>query len=89
MDKKDILGKIASIFSEVLSREVSVNEFDSNFGLLESLHMDSLIALQIIVKIEQQFGVVIEDDDKALEMLNHIDQIVEYIAVGMERMRSL
>ncbi|MNP84269.1 acyl carrier protein [compost metagenome] len=50
--------------------------------------MDSLIALQIIVKIEQQLGIVIEDDDLALELLNDTGKLTAYIEGQSERVSS-
>ncbi|MEK4259615.1 MULTISPECIES: acyl carrier protein [Paenibacillus] len=88
MQNKEILGKLAAIFSEVLSKEVTMEELDAQADLLEAFHMDSLIALQIIVKIEQQLGIVIEDDDLALELLNDTGKLMAYIEGQSERVSS-
>jgi acyl carrier protein len=77
---QEIKTKLCGIFSQVLERPLTEADFPEGPGLLEKLHIDSLIALKIIVKIEQIFNVVIEDDDAVIEILDDFGKAVNFIA---------
>lgn len=77
MNKEEIRIKLISIYEEVL--ETQIEDKGINDGLIELFHIDSLIALKIIVRIEQEFGIIIEDDNLAIEMIDSIDKAVDYI----------
>ncbi|BCJ94845.1 hypothetical protein acsn021_24140 [Anaerocolumna cellulosilytica] len=82
--KNDIKNELCNIYSQVLERELSMEDFGTTTGLLEKFHIDSLIALQIVVKIEQVFGIIIEDDNVAIEMLDSLDKAVDFIEHGSQ-----
>lgn len=78
--KRKIKNELCNIYKEVLERDISMDDLET--GLLEKFHIDSLIALQIVVKIEQFFGIIIEDDNVAIQMLDSLDKAVELIENG-------
>jgi acyl carrier protein len=79
MERMQIESKLCHIIAQVLGKDMTPEKIPRGPGLLEQLYIDSLMALQIIVLIEQQFGIVIEDDDFVLEMLDALDRTVAYI----------
>ena len=81
LTEKEIIDKLIAIYSQVLKKEIKSEEFVPNISLLEKFHIDSLLALQIIVKVEQEFGIIIEDDEMALKMLDSIESFLEFIEV--------
>ncbi|HHV28121.1 acyl carrier protein [Acetivibrio mesophilus] len=82
--KLEIKKKLHEIFSSVLERDIDFGELDVESGILEKFHIDSLIALQIIVRIEQDFGIVIEDDNVAVEILDSFNKAVEFISENQQ-----
>jgi len=78
--RNEITENLRNIYSQVLNREISSEEFVDGINLIEKFHIDSLIALQIIVKIEQNFSIVIEDDNFAIEMLSSVSKSVDFIS---------
>lgn len=81
VSREQVIEKIRQIYSEVLETEIDINVFSEGTDLINKLHIDSLIALQIIVKIEKDFNVLIEDDNIAIELLDNIDKTVRYINI--------
>ncbi len=77
--QKEIKEELRKIFTEVLKREVTEEQLAAGSGLTDRLHIDSLMGLQIIVKIEQRFNVIIEDDNLAIKMLDSIERAMEFI----------
>ncbi|PJI06511.1 MULTISPECIES: acyl carrier protein [Clostridium] len=76
-EKEKIRKQIINIYKEVTEKDIEEEKIQD--GLLEQLHIDSLIALQIIVKMEQDFKIVIEDDDVAIKMLDSIENATDFI----------
>jgi len=89
MNRAQIEDKLHHIIAQALDTELTEKDIPTGPGLLEQLHIDSLIALQIIVQIEQQFNVTIDDDELALEMLDSLDKAVTYIEQFGERQGAL
>ncbi len=84
MNQIQIEYRLRDIIAQILGTEVPLEHIRRGPGLLEQLHIDSLVALRIIVRIEQDFNVTIDDDEFALEMLDSLDKVAEYIAKFVE-----
>jgi len=80
LERRDrIIEKLIEIYSSVLKRDVSKEVFTEGRSIVDELFIDSLTGLQIIVKIEQVFQVIIEDDDEAIKMIDSITESVDFI----------
>lgn len=77
MEKKEIYEKMKSIIMETL--EVENWDDVSNDDFFTSLGIDSLMALEILVRIEQGFDIEISDDDLSIDLLSSMDNLVEYV----------
>lgn len=78
MSRDEIERKLRQIFVQVTNTEYPPESL-SERGLLEKLHIDSLMALEIIVQIEQEFLVAIDDDDVVFQILDSLDACVDYV----------
>lgn len=74
LDRKDILEKVVDIVSKKLDVSRDTVEKSSSF---EDLGADSLDMVEIIMKLEEQFGIEINDEDA--EQLCNLDEVVDYI----------
>ena len=72
--KEDTRNKIVDIVAKKLDIDKNVVLQSSSF---EDMGADSLDMVEIIMKLEEQFGIEINDDDA--EKLTSLDQVVEYI----------
>lgn len=77
MEKKEIYEKMKNIIMETL--EVENWDDVSNDDFFSSLGIDSLMALEILVRIEQGFDIEISDDDLSIDLLSSMDNLVEYV----------
>lgn len=73
-DTQNTHDKIAHIIADKLKIEASLVKPEST---LKDLGADSLDLVEIIMKIEEQFGVEI-DDDKA-ESMKNVGEVVTYV----------
>lgn len=75
----EVAKRLSKIFEEVMEKPVPEELFENNENLIERYHIDSLVALKIIVKIEQEFSVLIEDDEEAIQMLKSPQKTINYL----------
>ncbi len=73
-DKQNTQDKVAAIVATKLSIDPSTIKSDSN---LQDLGADSLDLVEITMKLEEQFG--IEIDDAKAENLKNVNDVVEYV----------
>jgi len=73
-DKNETYNKIAEIIVEKLGVDKDIIKPASTF---EDLGADSLDMVEIIMKLEEQFGLEIKDEDA--EKLQTMDDVVVYI----------
>lgn len=71
-----ILQKVIEIVAEQLGID-DVDSITANTSLLDDLEADSLDAVEIIMAIEDEFGV--EIDDEEAEGFKSLADIVEYV----------
>lgn len=73
-----ILDELRKIISEKLN--IDENSIGSDTSLTDDLHADSLDKVEIIMQVEENFGITI-DDDAALNFRT-IGDVVKYIEVN-------
>lgn len=70
----DITERVVGVIADVL--ECDPGEVDTSASL-ESLGMDSLDAVQLVMELEDEFDISIEDEDA--ENILAVDDIVRYV----------
>jgi acyl carrier protein len=73
-DKQDTQNKIIAIVADQL--KIDKNRL-KNDGSFQDLGADSLDMVQIVMRLEEQFGIEINDEDA--EKMTTLDQVVNYI----------
>lgn len=74
IEKNDTAEKIISIIAEKLSIEKSVIQDKST---LQDLGADSLDMVEVVMKIEEEFG--IEINDEVFEQLHNVQDLINYV----------
>ena len=75
--KKDILfSKVKPILAKQL--EVDEDKITPSSGIVEDLGADSLDSVEIVMALEDEFGIEIPDEDA--EKMNTIDDILTYLS---------
>lgn len=72
--KEDTFNKIVDTVSEKLSIK---KETITNKSTFQDLGADSLDMVEIVMRLEEQFGIEINDEDA--EKLNNMEEVVFYI----------
>jgi acyl carrier protein len=72
---EDIAAKIKNIIAESLG--VDINEVTDNASFVNDLGADSLDTVELVMALEEQFGIEIPDEDA--EKMQTVGQAIEYI----------
>ena len=70
---------LKDIYRKVLDKNIDDIIFEPGDHLIDSLLIDSLLALRMLILVEQEFSIVIEDDALAIELLDDINKACDYI----------
>ncbi len=54
-------------------------EIEEQKSLVDDYGVDSVCLLEMVVGIEQAFGIVVEDDDFSLETFRSVSSIADYV----------
>ena len=74
---KDIVSKLMDIYKSVLDVQIEEKEFIKG-NLINNLNLDSLVSLQIISEIERKFGLIIEEDETAILLIDSPYYFIDY-----------
>ena len=75
MSQEEILQQVCSIVSEQLDKELGEIKSDSNFQ--NDLGADSLDTVELIMQLEEEFGIEIPDEDA--ETITTVQAAVDYL----------
>ena len=75
MSKEEIMAKLKPVIAEQLG--VDESEVTETASFTEDLNADSLDLVELIMSLEEQFGLQISDEDA--EKLTTVGEAVEYI----------
>ena len=76
MDREEILNKIQEITADRLGVDESDVTPDASFR--EDLEADSLDLVELIMELEEQFGMEIPDEEA--EKITTVDEAVDYVS---------
>lgn len=78
MERKEILERLVKIISEGLQLEFPDN-YDESLRTWEGLGVDSIMAMQLIVYIEEEFDIEIPEDDLDENLFDTLGTLVDFI----------
>ena len=74
--------QIKQLIVRILELEVAPDEIPDDETLFgDGLAADSIVLLEIIAALEEEFGFEIDDDDLRVELFNSVDSIAAYVRV--------
>ena len=77
----ELESRIKELIVDRLKLDVSPEEIDSREPLFgDGLGLDSIDALELVLGVEQEFGVKIEDEEVGTEALTSVETLARFVA---------
>lgn len=77
MNIEEIRKQLIEVIKEVVKLDTGLEIPTDN--LFDSLEMDSLMAIELLVSVEQRFEIEIDDEDLNMDLLESLDSLLDYI----------
>jgi len=74
---------------ETLGIEDRAETIDATTPLSTVPELDSLAVLELVVELEQRFGIVVEDDDITAEVFETVASLTSFVAGKLESAESV
>ena len=78
MDKQEIIDKINQVFAE--SFEIEKNELLPQANIFEDLGLDSLDVVDLVVALQQKFGIKIRADQRVRD-IRTLEDIYKFVLI--------
>ena len=84
---QDVFEEIAQTICEQSQRKVSAQDIRNGTRLIEDLGYDSISLMQLIINLEERYGIQFKDEFLLMDKINVVGNIYDYILtlVGVER----
>ena len=83
MDRAEIERKLKKMIVERLFLQVRPEEMDTNASLVETYGVDSVCLLELVVGLEDAFGIVIEDSDFDIRNFISVAALRDFVKVRL------
>lgn len=74
----DVRNRLIGVIREALGREVETESFSSS-ELVTVLGLSSVDSIEILIRIESEFGIRVDDEDLDLKLLSSLDRLEDYV----------
>jgi len=74
----DIANRLIKLLTETSQKDIDVISVKEK-NLIEELNLSSVDALEILIKVEGEFDIMIDDSDLSLDMLSSFSNLENYI----------
>ncbi len=79
-DDKQLAERLKKLIITRLKLEIEPSEIEDNQPLFgEGLGLDSIDALELVLGLEQEFGVKVEDEEVGVKAFASIDALVAFV----------
>lgn len=86
MEKGEILIKLKKLLIEVAELDITIEEMDENDkNLFDNYKFDSILALEFLLRVEEQFDIEIDDEDLDSKLINDLNYLAEYVENRYEK----
>lgn len=79
MKKNLIMESVKEIFRESLRDKFEPLAINENTDLVEAIGLNSIESIEILVRVEDKFGIEVSDEDLNVDLVRCLSNITEYI----------
>ncbi len=85
MDIAEIEARIKEMVVDRLFLKVNPDQLASDASLIDDYGVDSVALLELVVGLEEAFGIVVEDDDFDIGNFSSVKALSEFVAKRQAR----
>lgn len=74
----NIQGRLVKVISSTIGRELTLAQMQ-DVNLIESLGLNSIDALEILVCVEGEFGIEIHDSELSIELVSSFSTLEQFV----------
>lgn len=74
----DITTRLLKVLSSSTGRELAIEDV-KNKDLINALELSSVDALEVLIRIEGEFNILIDDEDLSIELVSSFDSLTQYV----------
>jgi len=78
MQRQEIFLQLKSIIRKYLDDDIDISSTEESTNFLSDLNLDSVHLINLIVDIEEKFGITIEEEE--LENINLVKDVIDLIS---------
>lgn len=86
-DRAALKGQLQRAVEKVTRRPVPAGWDVAPASLVDTLYLDSLAILELVLTLEEALDIEIPDEDVAPEMFDSADALIDYLAARLEGSR--
>ncbi len=79
MDTPEIVSRLKDMIVDRLFLKVAPADLKTDVSLIDEYGVDSVCLLELVVGLEDEFGIVIEDGDFSVENFSSVDAIAAFV----------
>jgi acyl carrier protein len=84
MDNSQVHGAVLKLLDDVLSLNGRAQTFDRNTALLGAIpELDSMAVVSLITALEEQLGLVVDDDDIDGDTFATVGSLTDFVAARL------
>ncbi len=80
MDHAEIVSRLKNMIVDRLFLKVAPDDLKTDVSLIDEYGVDSVCLLELVVGLEDEFGIVIEDGDFSVKNFESVDAIAEFVS---------
>lgn len=75
----DIESRLKTMIVERLFMRITPEELDAQKSLIDEYGIDSVSLLELVVGLEEEFGIVVADEDFSVRHFESVDKLAEFV----------
>ena len=79
MTDQEIESKLKDMIVDRLFLRVKPEELDSSASLIDAYGVDSVCLLELVVGLEEEFGITVDDGDFSVKNFETVDSIAAFV----------
>jgi len=80
---EELIPKLKTLIVERLFLPIEPDDLDADKSLMEGYNVDSVSLFEIVVGLEEEFGIVLGDDEFDIETFQTVRSIAEFAAARL------